>query len=108
MPFWRRKWQTTLVLLPGESGCKELDTTERLTHIRQVYTELFHCMTNILCCIIVDNHFCLLLRAKLYGQKSVMSQIPLVQYQSLTADAPPDPHTATYSHLGIITNEKHI
>ena len=44
MPFWRRKWQTTPVLLPGEShgqrslvgynprGCKESDTTERLTH----------------------------------------------------------------------------
>ena len=41
---WRRKWQPTLVLLPGEShghwsleGCsswgrKELDTAERLTH----------------------------------------------------------------------------
>ena len=42
--FWRRKWQTTLVFLPGESqgrgslvgcrlwGCKELDTTKQLTH----------------------------------------------------------------------------
>ena len=41
---WRWKWQPTLVLLPGEShrqrslagyspwGCKESDTTERLTH----------------------------------------------------------------------------
>ena len=41
----RRKWQPTPVFLPGEShgqrslagyspwGCKELDTTERLTHI---------------------------------------------------------------------------
>ena len=41
---WRRKWQPTQVFLPGEFrgqrklagyspwGCKELDTTERLTH----------------------------------------------------------------------------
>ena len=41
---WRRKWQPTPVFLPGKShglrslvgyslwGCKELDTTERLTH----------------------------------------------------------------------------
>ena len=41
---WRRKWLLTLVFLPGEShgqsnlmgyspwGCKELDTTEQLTH----------------------------------------------------------------------------
>ena len=41
---WRRKWQPTAVLLPGEShgqrslagyspwGHKESDTTERLTH----------------------------------------------------------------------------
>ena len=41
---WRRNWQTTPVSLPGEfhgqrslvgcspGGCKELDTTERLTH----------------------------------------------------------------------------
>ena len=40
---WRRKWQPTLVFLPGEShgqrslvdynpwGCKELNTTEQLT-----------------------------------------------------------------------------
>ena len=44
LPFWRRKWQATQVFLPGEShgqrslvgyspwGCKELDTTEWLTH----------------------------------------------------------------------------
>ena len=43
-PSWRRKWQTVQVFLPGESrgqrslvgyspwGCKELDTTEWLTH----------------------------------------------------------------------------
>ena len=42
MRIWRRKWQPTPVLLPGEShggrsligyspwGCKELDTTEKL------------------------------------------------------------------------------
>ena len=42
--FWRRKWQPTPVFLPGEShgwrglvgyslwGCKELDTTQQLTH----------------------------------------------------------------------------
>ena len=41
---WKRKWQPTLVFLPGEShgwrglvvcslwGCKELDTTKQLTH----------------------------------------------------------------------------
>ena len=41
---WRRKWQPTLVFLPGEShgqrslvgyspwGCKESETTEQLTH----------------------------------------------------------------------------
>ena len=41
---WKRKWQPTPVFLPGEShgekslegyspwGCKESDTTERLTH----------------------------------------------------------------------------
>ena len=41
---WRRKWQPTVVFLPGKFhgerslagyslwGCKELDTTERLTH----------------------------------------------------------------------------
>ena len=41
---WRKKWQPTPVFLPGEShgqrslagysprGCKESDTTERLTH----------------------------------------------------------------------------
>ena len=44
---WRRKWQPTLVFLPGEShgqrrlvghspwGCNESDTTERLTHTHQ-------------------------------------------------------------------------
>ena len=43
---WRRKWQPTPLFLPGEShgqrslvgygpwGCKELDTTEWLTHFR--------------------------------------------------------------------------
>ena len=48
----RRKWQPTPVFLPGEShgqrslvsyspwGCKELDTTERLTHTR-VYIHLY-------------------------------------------------------------------
>ena len=42
--FWRGKWQPTPVFLPGEShgwrglvgyglwGCRELDTTEQLTH----------------------------------------------------------------------------
>ena len=47
--FWRRKWQPTPVFLSGEShgqrslvgyspwGCKELDTTERLTHIAVLY-----------------------------------------------------------------------
>ena len=41
---WKREWQPTPVFLPGKShgqrslvsyspwGCKELDTTERLTH----------------------------------------------------------------------------
>ena len=41
---WRREWQTAPIFLPGEfhgqrrpvgyslCGCKELDTTERLTH----------------------------------------------------------------------------
>ena len=43
--FWRREWQPTPVLLPGEShgqrglvayslwGCKESDMTKQLTHI---------------------------------------------------------------------------
>ena len=55
---WRRKWQSTLVLLPGKShgqrslvgyspwGCKELDSTERL-------------------------HFPVLLAGKLQGQRSL-------------------------------------
>ena len=47
---WRRKWQPTAVLMPGEShgqsslvgyssqGCKELDTTERLhVHIHRSF-----------------------------------------------------------------------
>ena len=33
--IWKRKWQPTPVFLPGGLqpwGCRELDTTERLTH----------------------------------------------------------------------------
>ena len=47
--FWRRKWQPTLVFLPGEShgqrklagssswGCRESDTTEQLTLSLYIY-----------------------------------------------------------------------
>ena len=46
---WRRKWQPTPVFLPGKSqgqrnladyspwSCKELDTTEQLTHFSATY-----------------------------------------------------------------------
>ena len=49
--IWRREWQSTPVFLPGEShgqrslggygpwGCKELDTTEQLTHT-QIYIQV--------------------------------------------------------------------
>ena len=55
---WRRKWQPTPVFLPGEShgqrslvgyspgGCKESDTTERLTH-----TDTHKCM-----CTLIHRH----------------------------------------------------
>ena len=51
---WRRKWQSTPVFLPGEShgqkslvspsplGCKELDTTERLTFLTWKWSWLAH------------------------------------------------------------------
>ena len=52
---WRRKWQPTPVFLPGEShiqrrlvgyspwGCKELDTTERLSiQVKQITSGKFH------------------------------------------------------------------
>ena len=47
--FWRKKWQPTLVFLPGEShgqrnlagsspwGCRESDTTEQLTLSLYIY-----------------------------------------------------------------------
>ena len=47
--LWRREWQPTPVFLPGKSheqrtlvgyspwGCKELDITEQLTHIRKFH-----------------------------------------------------------------------
>ena len=51
--LWRREWQPTPVFFPGEFygqrsiagyspwGCKESDTTERLTHIYFYVYDLF-------------------------------------------------------------------
>ena len=70
---WRRKWQSTLVLLPGKShgqrslvghspwGCKESDTTERLhVHVhgppgKVLESKLFEGKTITLCFFVSDS-----------------------------------------------------
>ena len=65
---WRRAWQPTPIFLPGEShwqknlvgysprGCKELDTTERLTHsiVHSLYPWISHSQFQPMSCHSVE------------------------------------------------------
>ena len=75
--FWRGKWQPTPVFFPGEShgrrglvgyglwGCRELDTTEQLTHTHKVSRLWPNSLTNWVhfpagCCFekVMTNRYC--------------------------------------------------
>ena len=102
--YWRRKWQSTPVLLPGKShgqrslvsyslwGRKELDTTEQLH---------FHgsSLSFVLLCSLLRQHH---LNTRVFPGGSVVKNLPSIQetrVQSLGQEDPLEEGMATYSSI---------